>query len=467
VKPDSITDLFIQWFDAEEAQELARQTGWFKRKGKIHPLDFLLSLTFGQLSALRLSLSAQAQSLEQPVSPQALDQRYNPAAVKYFAASFERSLQRALSSPVPEGLAPAQALGRHFRAVYLSDSTAFDVPASLQQLYPSCGGGGSTANVKVLLRYEVLQGRLEPLRVLPGKRSDQGLGRQLAEQLREGELQINDNGFYGAAAWQAAQECQAYLLSPVPHSVSLWLASGPGQPPERLDLAKALAHCGEPCQEWSALYLGQEQHRVGPLRVVAFRLSPESAGRRRAALRESMRTKGRTPSREALELAGWLILATNASAQQLPTAVMGYLYRVRWQVELAFRQCKWVLRMDQTLSGQACRVQCEIWARLLAAVLIFAWHAHANAISWATCRCEASFEKVSCLFQQWGHTLARAFWLGAQRLREDLQDLWRRTLKLARKGRQKTRTNTWDRLWDNWLKPKASHSATPGATAAH
>jgi hypothetical protein len=104
------------------------------------------------------------------------------------------------------------------------------------------------------------------------------------------------------------------------------------------------------------------------------------------------------------------------------------------------------MRIDQATHQNPCRVQCEIWARLLAAVLIFAWHAHATAVCWATHGCEASFEKVSTMFQQWGHTLARALALGSERLRRELQDLWRCTLKLARKGRQKTRTNSWDYL---------------------
>jgi hypothetical protein len=133
--------------------------------------------------------------LAQPATPEAVDQRYNPAAVKYIAASVEHGLKKALATPVPGGLAPAEQLRQHFQAVYLADSTAFDVPATLEALYPSCGGDGSAANVKVLLRYEALQGRLEPLRVLPGKRADQGLATQLAQQLHKDELQTHGAGF--------------------------------------------------------------------------------------------------------------------------------------------------------------------------------------------------------------------------------------------------------------------------------
>jgi len=97
---------------------------------------------------------------------------------------------------------------------------------------------------------------------------------------------------------------------------------------------------------------------------------------------------------------------------------------------------------------------------LLAALVIASWHSHANAMIWANRGCEASFEKVTRCFQQWGHTVAGSFWKGVHRLQETLEDLWQRILKYARKGRQKTRTNTWDRLWEFWLEPEGSQAAT-------
>ena len=192
------------------------------------------------------------------------------------------------------------------------------------------------------------------------------------------------------------------------------------------------------------------------MRLVAFRLSPESAGRHRAGLRESMRTKGRTPSAKALQLAGWLLLVTNAPAAKLPSALLAYLYRVRWQIELIFRQAKSVLRLDKTACNNESRIQSEIWARLIGAVLLFLWHAHANAQCWHQHRSEISFEKLIRVMQQWGHTIARAFLKGPDELLELLRTLWRHLLLNARKGRQKSRTNTWDHLMDLWLKPKPS-----------
>jgi hypothetical protein len=445
---------FVQTFVAEPFRQLADQTGWRRRLGKIDPFGFLTSLVFGQLSALRQTLSSQAQTLSEPVTRQAVDQRFTPQAVEFLKASFAHVMAQTLdwTHAHPQ----AEALRANFSALYLLDSSGFDCPATLQDLFPACGGAGSAANVKILLRYELIAGRLEPLEVLAGKRSDQGRALQAAERLRANELQLQDKGFYDGKAWQAAQQRGAFLLMPLPRYLTLWLAPAPDQPEVLLDLASVLAGSVADRVAWSGLQVGKKGHRTGPLRLVAFRLSPESAERQRRGLRESMRKLGRTPSAQALQLAGWLLLLTNAPADKLPDAMMSYVYRLRWQVELIFRQAKSVLRLDQTESANPYRVQSEIWARLICAVLLFSWHAHASAECWRRYQCEASFEKLIRIMQHWGHTIARAFLGGPDVLREALHALWENLLVNARKGRQKSRPTTWENLFNLWLNTRTA-----------
>lgn len=448
----SFVERFVRTFVPKPFHQLARKTGWLKRCGKIDPFEFVCSVSVGQLSASRPTLSSQSQSLTEPVSRQAIDQRFTSQAVEFFKASFGHIMAETFDwSPThPQ----AEQLRAHFSALYLLDSTCFDSTESLKDLFPSCGGDGSAANVKVLLRYELIAGRLEPLEVLAGKRSDQGQALQAAQRLQAGQLQLQDKGFYDAKAWQAAQERGAYLLMPLPHSVTLWLldAEGNEQP---LDLAAELKATQQNQVEWSQIYAGTKGHRAGPLRLVAFRRSPESAGRHRQGLRESMRTKGRTPSETALELAGWVLLVTNAPAEKLPSAIMSYLYRVRWQVELIIRQAKSVLRLDKSESKDPDRVQCEIWGRLISAVLLFWWHAHASAQCWRKRQREISFEKLIRMVQHWGLTIARALLKGPITLSQDLRKLWDQIMTNAPKGRQKSRLTSWETLVRFWLDPES------------
>jgi hypothetical protein len=169
-----------------------------------------------------------------------------------------------------------------------------------------------------------------------------------------------------------------------------------------------------------------------------------------------MRTQGRTPSATALQLAGWRLLLTNAPEDKLPAAMMSYVYPLRWQVELIFRQAKSVLRLDKTESENPHRVQAEIWARLICAILLFSWHAQASAERWRRYQCEARFEKLMRIMQHCGHTIARAFLNGPVVLLKELRTLWHHLPVNARKGRQKSRPTTWENLFDLWLNTRTT-----------
>ena len=439
---------FTALFDPAPIVGLARQTRWMIRQGTIDAFEFVVGLVFGQMSALQLTLNAQASSYTEPVSRQAVDQRYHERTVDFLRATFDHCLSRSLAQGPDPSL--TQSLAAHFASVDLVDSTSFDCPESLAKILPGCGGAASAANAKVLLRYEYLRGQFAPLALVPGKRSDQGLAAQLTSLARPNGLVITDKAFVKLELLRHIDQAQGYFLMPWPRSLSLWLPSPVGGR-TALDLAQVLRHSDLAVVEFSQVFLGQGDQAL-PVRLVAFRLRPESAARHRAALREAQRKQGRTPTQQALELAGWLILLTNVPAEKLPARAVSYLYRVRWQIELVFKQCKSVLRLDLTEARtKAPRVLCEIWARLIAALAIFACHAHVQRACWTQRQREISFAQVARQIQQSGLLLAQALIEGGQRLRQQLHSLWRRLLRTTIKGRQRTRKTTWENLVEHWL----------------
>lgn len=447
---------FSSWFEPAAIMALARTVKWLIRQGKIDAFEFVVGLVFGQMSSLELSLRAQANSYTQPVKREAVHQRYNRPAVQLFHGVFDQCLRQSLSqSPSPS---LQKALSEHFTAVQIVDSSGFDCPEALAEIYPGCGGEASAANCKVLLRYEYVRGQFEPVALLGGKRSDSGLADKLPGLLKALQLLLIDKGFFKIAALQEIQQAGGYFLMPWPRSVSQWIEQ-PGGTRQPLNLAEQLRHCPEARWELPKVFLGKGAEAL-EVRLVAFRLSEESAARHRAALREAQRKQGRTPSAEALELAGWLILITNAPSEKLPSKAMSYLYRVRWQIELVFKQCKSVLRLNVTMARtNPFRVQCEIWARLIAAVVIFAWHAHLQVACFAQNKREISFAQVAKTFQQQAALLASALIERAQRLQDELWKLWRQLLYTTIKGRQRSRKTTFEALHAYWLDTPQTHSA--------
>ena len=108
---------FARWFQPAELTHLAREVGWLVRPGKIDAFEFFVGLVFGQMSALKLTLTAQAGCYSEPVSRQAVDQRYHQGSVEFFHRGFDQCLQRSLEQTPQPSL--TEHLAAHFDAVHV------------------------------------------------------------------------------------------------------------------------------------------------------------------------------------------------------------------------------------------------------------------------------------------------------------------------------------------------------------
>jgi hypothetical protein len=84
-----------------------------------------------------------------------------------------------------------------------------------------------------------------------------------------------------------------------------------------------------------------------PLRLVAGRVPPEKAKETREAVYRRARKKKRSPHRNTLLVAGFVVLLTNLPTHAWPTQTILAWYRVRWQVEWCFRRWKSLCCLDQ------------------------------------------------------------------------------------------------------------------------
>ena len=75
-------------------------------------------------------------------------------------------------------------------------------------------------------------------------------------------------------------------------------------------------------------------------------------------------------SRRTLKAAEYLILITSLDATAFPPERLAILYRVRWQIELAFKRLKSILRLDRLPAKDPDLARAWITAHLLLALLI-------------------------------------------------------------------------------------------------
>src|SRR5947199_91318 len=77
------------------------------------------------------------------------------------------------------------------------------------------------------------------------------------------------------------------------------------------------------------------------------RAKTEIAAKARKIARNTARKDQRRIDPRTLEAAGYLILITSLDAKAFPPETLATLYRVRWQIELAFKRMKSILHLDR------------------------------------------------------------------------------------------------------------------------
>ncbi len=85
---------------------------------------------------------------------------------------------------------------------------------------------------------------------------------------------------------------------------------------------------------------------VLPLRLIIQRKTPDATEATRKQLRREASRKQKTLDPRSLIAAEFMILATSLAAHDYPAVEVLAVYRLRWQIELAFKRLKSLLRMD-------------------------------------------------------------------------------------------------------------------------
>ena len=137
-----IVEKVTEFFAPAQLEAYARRTGFVRRTSKITGKVFLALVTLGAWSTCKTSLgqlAAKATQLPRPVdiSPEALHQRMTQRAV----AILRDLLQTAFAKLHKGDPICDTGVWAPFTAVHIADSTGFELPPALKELFPRSGGG--------------------------------------------------------------------------------------------------------------------------------------------------------------------------------------------------------------------------------------------------------------------------------------------------------------------------------------
>lgn len=346
-----------------------------------------MALVFRSMASIPLGLGLLSSFLNILVSRTGLHKKFNERTVCFF--------KNCLSSIMLKRLAEDDVLKTeifdNFSAVLIIDSSSWDIPDNLKWIFPGSGGGASEANCKLQLCYDYRTG--EPLLIeeTKGILADQKYGRCLPSIVNKNALIIFDLGYWAFATFLDIVLKRAFILCRFNTQVQLW-----GKTEDtffKITLYEWLNKQYSYAVETEA-FLRRDDNSI-PIRLVAWKAPEEVANVRKMKLRKNAKKKGYTVSAGALAFCEWSIFITNANSSMIPGKMIRSCYRVRWNVELIFKSWKSILSIHRTnVRNNLHRLRCELYAKLILAVIVHNLYKHIHLHMWKLERRELSLDKL-------------------------------------------------------------------------
>lgn len=342
------------------ADQVARETGFVRRKRKLTGSSFVQTLVISCLQSPAVSytdLTQGAAIAGIEISGSGLLQRFNREAACFMQRMLEYVVKQVIA-----GRPAAVPILQRFRGVYVRDSSVISLPVALAEMWPGVGGSkGKTAALKLQIDLDFRNGQLHGPVLQAGRTQDQ-LSPYQQRQLPKGALHLADLGYFKLSKLAEDNRNGVYWITRLKAGTVVHTAQG-----KRIDLIPWLDAQSPTRLEVPVLVGARERIAC---RLLIERVPQEIAEQRRRRLREYARKKQTTPKKETLALTNWTLLITNVppALLSLPEALV--LYRVRWQVELLFKLWKSCLLVDEWRSENPWRILCEVYAKLIAVVIV-------------------------------------------------------------------------------------------------
>lgn len=231
-----------------------------------------------------------------------------------------------------------------------------------------CGPGAETTDARAHLQL-----RLADLEILGAVIADRSVGETFKRfTWREGQLAVGDRGYCNPPGIAQVIDQGAEVLVRVNRG-TLPLATLAGEPIALLSWLRGLR--GHGVHEQPVKVHVREDSRDIRGRLVAMRLPAAQAEKSRAWVRRELGSKA-TPT--DMEMAQYIVVFTTAVAARMSAAMCLDLYRLRWQVELAFKRWKSLCHFDRLPNYRDDTILSWLYAKLLLALLMHRMSAGAS-----------------------------------------------------------------------------------------
>ncbi len=350
VRYDELVPALKRLLPDEQIEFIGRSVAFIRRLRAVSACAFVWSVVLSRFGSGKPGFEQARQWYARLTSkllwPRPFQVRFkSPATVRMFERAFDQAV-----TPWRSRQRARHPLARHVPEIIAWDSTVVQVADQLRRLFK--GTRAAAASLKVVLGVSVWG--LVPLfaRIVPGNRHDMVLGPELAA-FRKGSLLLMDKGFSCYERLRTLASGGLYYLCPMRlngnaqivavHHAPAFVRRAVRRNPEGLFLRDVLPRKKRIGYAWDLDVLVRPQANATDRTWIRTRLvivpGPEQE---------------QHPYLTNLPVASWT------------PALLRELYRLRWQVELVFKELKQSLNLESVPTKDPDAVQVFIWASLIA-----------------------------------------------------------------------------------------------------
>ena len=227
-----------------------------------------------------------------------------------------------------------------------------------------CEPGADRTTWRLHVGYDLATGQVDQLELTDGK------GAENLQRLtyRPGDIVLGDRYYARPRDLRPVIDAGAdFIVRTGWNSLRMLQANG-----EPFDLFATLtAQIEQESEVQVRIHEGMTQTPSEPLllRLVIRRKDRQQAEAEQKRLLKDAKKRGKKPDPRSLEAAKYILLLTSLPADAFPPADILALYRLRWQIELAFKRFKSLAGLDMLPAKKPELARAWIYARLIVAII--------------------------------------------------------------------------------------------------
>lgn len=343
----SISKQLIAALGEAEVLQVARDSRWLRRLRAVTPLGLVVAC----LSTLGASKATWLADILRTFNAfTGLSIRYKPFHNQLRKASFPEFMRRLLERTLAKMTRPVLSAGvgtklRKFRDILLHDGSSFALKDGLKKEWPGRFTKVSPAAVELHVTMSAFEDNPIQITLAPDKEAERALGPK-AEELRDCLL-LEDRGYEHRQFFHDMQSAGGFFIVRGNKAIRPIVRKAHDMSGRRLRYLE-----GKPLS-WEAL----------PSRSVDIAIEWGAGAQTYCGRLVALFKPGRRNKKT------FVYLHTNLERAEFSALEIGSLYRLRWQIELLFKECKSHANLHAFDTENSAIAEGLIWASMLVVVL--------------------------------------------------------------------------------------------------